>query len=93
MQEIVHQLKNSHNTELLKIYGVKEINFQKQKWLMVAIHCPPSQPEYYFFGEIGKTLDNYIVASGHFNSKVDGDVISNFADNTTYVIFLKFQLA
>ena len=40
-------------------FGMIEINLKKQKWLRVAIYRPPSQPQQYFFNEIGKVLDHY----------------------------------
>ena len=63
-----------------------EMNLKKQKWLMVAIYCPPSQPQQCFFGEIDKMLDHYchqyesLILIGDFNC-VDGDVIRSFVDN------------
>ena len=37
--------------------GIIEISLKKQKWLLFGIYRPPSQPENYFFEEIGKGLD------------------------------------
>ena len=39
--------------------GIIEISLRKQKWLLFSIYRPPSQPERYFFGEIGRGLDLY----------------------------------
>ena len=67
--------------------GMIEINLKKQKWLLVAIYRPPSQPQQYFFNEIGKMLDHYcrhyesLILIGDFNCEIDGDVISSFVDN------------
>eukprot|EP00493_Phyllostaurus_siculus_P026782 UN27128 len=60
---------------------------QETKWLLVAIYRPPSQPQQYFFNEIGKLLDHYcpyyegLILIGDFNCEMDGDIISNFVDN------------
>ena len=60
--------------------GMIEINLKKQKWLLLAIYRPPSQPEQYFFTEIGKVLDHYcrkyenLILIGDFDSEIGEDV-------------------
>ena len=49
-----------------------EINFRKQKWLMLAIHKPPKQNSRYFIEQISKLLDQHsryekVVVLGGFN--------------------------
>ena len=36
-----------------------DINLKKQKWLVVAIHAPPSQCKNYFIAELTKMLGKY----------------------------------
>ena len=68
-------------------FGVIEINLKKQKWLLATIYHPPTQPQQYFFTEVGKTLDHYcrtyenLILMGDFNCEIDDDVISDFVDN------------
>ena len=75
--------KNPNNIEC----GMIEINLKKQKWLLVAINRPPSQPQQYFFNETGRVLDHYchqyesLILIGDFNCEIDGDSIRSFVDN------------
>ena len=61
--------------------GIIEISLKKQKWLLFSIYRPPSQPETYFFEEIGKGLDLYssqyesICLIGDFNCEPHESVI------------------
>ena len=60
---------------------------KKQKWIFISIYRPLSQPEQYFFCEIGKALDylctkyENIILIGDFNCEAEEDVISGFMDN------------
>ena len=64
-----------------------ELTVKKQKWILISIYRPPSQPEQYFFCEIGKALDHFctkydnIILIGDFNCEAEEDVISGFMDN------------
>ena len=37
-----------------------ELTVKKQKWILISIYRPPSQPEQYFFCEIVKALDIFV---------------------------------
>ena len=64
-----------------------ELTVKKQKWILISIYRPPSQPEQYFFYEIGTALDHFctkyenIILIGDFNCQAEEDVISGFMDN------------
>ena len=36
-----------------------EINIRKQKWLVLGTYHPPSQPDMYYFHQLGNALDIY----------------------------------
>ena len=40
--------------------GLFELTVKSQKWIFISIYRPPSQPEQYFFCEIGKALDHFL---------------------------------
>ena len=67
--------------------GQIELTVKKQKWILISIYRPPSQPEQYFFREIGKALDYFcrkyenIILIGDFNCEVGEDAISAFMDD------------
>ena len=67
--------------------GQIELTVKKQKWILISIYRPPSQPEQYFFREIGKALDYFcrkyenIILIGDFNCEVGEDAIGAFMDD------------
>ena len=64
-----------------------DLTVRKQNWIFISIYRPPSQPEQYFFCEIGKTLDHFctkyenIILIGDFNCEAEEDVMNGFMDN------------
>ena len=67
--------------------GLFALTVKKQKWILISIYRPPSQPEQHFFCEIGKVLDRFctkyenIILIGEFNCEAEEEVISCFMDN------------
>ena len=67
--------------------GLFELTVKNQKWIFISIYCPPSQPEQYFFCEIGTALDHFctkyenIIVIGYFNCEAEEDIICDFKDN------------
>ena len=64
-----------------------ELNFRRNKWLLMGTYHPPSQCTKYFYSEVGKALDEYINAYdnilliGDFNEKESETNTSNFFEN------------
>jgi endonuclease/exonuclease/phosphatase (EEP) superfamily protein YafD len=52
-----------------------ELNFRRNKWLLMGTYHPPSQSTEYYYNEVGKVLDELnntyenILLIGDFNEK------------------------
>ena len=63
-----------------------ELNFRRNKWLLMGTYHPPSQCTKYFYTEVGKALDCYmdtydnILLLGDFNEKVSETNTKNFME-------------
>ena len=63
-----------------------ELNFRRNKWLLMGTYHPPSQCSKYFFTEVGKVLDTHsntydnIVLVGDFNEKESESHTLNFLE-------------
>ena len=63
-----------------------EINLRKEKWLLVPIYRPPSQPIEFFLKHLSKSIDHHasnysnILILGDFNDTAESREISKFLD-------------
>ena len=72
-----------------------EINYKKQKCLVVAIYTPPFQCKNYFITELTKILDKYgefyenIVILGDFNMQPTNQILETFLEDNNFVNLIK----
>ena len=60
-----------------------EINLRKEKWLVISIHCPPSQNSEYFLNNLTviiDTYDNYLIM-GDFNIEQSDPFLKAFLNS------------
>ena len=81
--KIVEDHQMSNDIESIFI----ELNFRRNKWLLMGTYHPPSQCTNYFYSEVGKALDVYnntydnILLLGDFNEKESDTNTTNFMEN------------
>ena len=81
--KIVEDHQMSNDIESIFI----ELNFRRNKWLLMGTYHPPSQCTKYFYSEVGKALDVYnntydnILLLGDFNEKESDTNTTNFMEN------------
>ena len=67
-----------------------ELNFRRNKWLLMGTYHPPSQCTKYFYSEVGKVLDNY--ANTYENILLMGDFNEKETETNTIHFFEKYNL-
>ena len=74
-----------------------EINYKKQKWLVVAIYTP-SQCKNYFITELTKILCKYresyenIAILGDFNMQPTNQILETFLEDNSFVNLIKSNI-
>ena len=72
-----------------------EINLKKKRWLVIAIHTPPSQWRNYFITQLTKILDRCrgsykdTVILGGFKIQPTNQILENFLEDNSFLNLIK----